>query len=55
MKKNFNPGAGGRLIDLEKRINTVLKIRPGHSHDVDKKKKLRQFNPRIKYFFQDPQ
>ena len=28
---------GDRLIDWEKRVNTVLKIRPGHFHDVDKK------------------
>ena len=34
--KKFNPEAGGRLIDWEKRVNTVLKIRPGHFHDMDK-------------------
>ena len=35
--KNLNPGAGGRLIDWEERVNTALKIRPGHFHDVDEK------------------
>ena len=38
--KSFNPEAGGRLIDWEKRVNTVLKMRPGPFHDVDKKKSV---------------
>ena len=38
----------GRLIHWEKRVNTVLKIRPGHFHDVNEKK-VCQFKPRIQY------
>ena len=45
--ENFNLEAGDRLIDWEKRVNTVLKIRPGHFHDADKT--VCQFNPRTQY------